>query len=319
VDNKACNRATIETLIKAGAFDSTGCLRSHLFQWVESALKAGQGAAEDAAKGQGNLFGGDEEPMSTNPGANAPGSFGMPKIPEWSDKEKSNYEKEVLGFYLSTHPLKEFADLFAMFCSHTCSESAVAPSGTQVLLAGTIGEIKIGASKNPKPGKPFKFAMFDFEDASGSVRTILWADAYAQYTDFIKNGTIVFMRGRMDRNRSADAESPDGNFIVDEVFSIDEAPQKLCQGLSITFDEQRHTKESVDSLLQILLANPGVSSVKFSIRLNDGAWASFNGGKTAVSVTPLLYRRITDMLGENVAKVLVKPPEKKQQNGWRRG
>jgi DNA polymerase-3 subunit alpha len=313
VDNRACNRATIETLIKAGAFDSLGQKRSQLMQMTESAVKAGQGAAEDAAKGQGNLFGGEDEPAA-QPAA----MQGLPKIPEWTDKEKSNYEKEVLGFYLTSHPLQEFAEVFAMLRSHECSEAVLLPDKTQVVLAGTVNDIKIGAGKNPKPGKPNDYAMFTLEDASGSVRSIMWSDAYAKFSEFIKRDSVVFMRGRTDRSRSAESHSPDGNFIVDEVFAIDDAPKKLCRGLAITLDEQRHSGDSVDTLLKILRESPGNGSVELSLRLKDGATVTFRGGKSTVGVTPALYHRLTEFLGTDSATVLRTAMPAKPQNGYRR-
>ena len=316
VDNKACNKATIETLIKSGAFDSTGSKRSQLFQIIESAMKAGQGAAEDAAKGQGSLFGGEdnEVKMQAQPSVQQ----GLPAIPEWTDKEKSTYEKEVLGFYLSTHPLQEFVEVFAMYRSHMCSEAVVLPDKTSVVLAGTVTDIKIGKGKNPRPGKPNEYAMFSLEDASGSVRSIMWAEAYAQCSHLIKSDSIVFMRGRMDRSRCLSADSPDGNFMADEVFTVDEAPKKLCRGLVITLDEQQHSKDSVETLLKILREHPGSESVEFSLRLNNGATAIFRGGKTAVGVTPTLYRQITEFLGTGSARVLIKPPPVKPQTGYRK-
>jgi DNA polymerase-3 subunit alpha len=294
VDNKACNRAAIEALIKAGAFDSMGYKRSQLFQMVDAALKAGQGAAVDAAKGQGNLFGGDEdEPITVTP-------RGLPTIPEWTDKEKSDYEKEVLGFYLSANPFLEFADAFAMLRSHECSVATILPDKTQVVLAGIVSSIKIATDKNSK-----KYGNFTLEDTAGSVRSIMWADPYAKFSHLIKSDSVVIMRGRMDRRRSVDDESADGNFIADEVFTVDEALKKLCRGFAITLDEQQHTPESVESLLKILRENPGGGSVELFLRLKDGATATFHGGKTTASVTPALYRRLTEFLGADSAKVVL--------------
>jgi len=317
VDNRACNRAAIESLIKAGAFDSMGYKRSQLLQCVETALKAGQGAAEEAARGQGSLFGNDDEPEMAVP-------RGLPTIPEWTDKEKSLYEKEVLGFYLTSHPLQEFDGLFAMLRTHECSESTVLPDRTQVVLAGTVTDIKIATTKNSKPGKPNRFAMFTLEDTAGSVRSIMWADAYEEYMEFIRNDSIVFMRGRMDRNRSAytnspdKGNSPDANFIVDEVFSVDEAPQKLCRGLTIAFDEQQHSSDLVETVQKMLRETPGGGAVELSLRLKEGATAVFNGGKVTVGVTPVLYRRLTECLGADAATILrTAPPQRQQKSGYR--
>jgi len=317
VDNRACNKGAIEALIKAGAFDSIGQKRSQLFQSIELAMKAGQEAAVDAAKGQGSLFGGDEpEPVAT--------PKGLPTLPEWTDKEKSIYEKEVLGFYLTSHPLQEFAEVFAMFRTHECAEATVLNDHTPVVLAGTITELSVRPGKNPKPDKPSTFAMFTLEDASGSVRSIMWAEAYEQFADFIKNDSIVFMRGRMDRSRSAHTDcpengnSPDGNFIVDEVFSVDEASKKLCRGLTITLDEQQHGSDLLETLRQMLRETPGSGVVELSLRLKDGVLVTFSGGKTTVGVTPTLYRRLADFLGADAAKILrTAIPQRPQKSGYK--
>ncbi|MDR2437752.1 MAG: DNA polymerase III subunit alpha, partial [Planctomycetaceae bacterium] len=96
VDNRACSRGTVETLIKAGAFDSLGCPRSQLFRTVEQAFKSAQSTAEDIAKGQRSLFASFDDTESA--AAAKPVTFaGLPEIPEWSDKEKATYEKESLG------------------------------------------------------------------------------------------------------------------------------------------------------------------------------------------------------------------------------
>ena len=311
VDNKACNRATIEALIKAGAFDSTGYKRLQLFQCVEMALKAGQGAAEDAAKGQGRLFGSDEvhEPMD----ATIP--KGLAAIPEWTDKEKSVYEKEVLGFYLTSHPLQELTEVFAMYRTHECAAVGGLPDKMPVVLAGVINDIKVGTNKKGKAGN---YAKFDLEDVSGTVNTTMWSDAYEQCSELIKSGTIVIMRGRADRYNSVSDDSADANFNAEDVCILDEAPKKLCRGLAITLDEERHSNDSVETLRKILRESSGDVPVELLLRLKDGATAVFSGGKMTVGVTPGLYRRLTELLGANSAKVLLKPPQRKQQNGYRR-
>jgi DNA polymerase III alpha subunit len=203
-----------------------------------------------------------------------------------------------------------------MFRSHECAEAVILPDKTQIVLAGVVNDIKIAAGKNPKPDKPNTYAMFTLEDASGSVRSIMWSEAYDKFSPLIKSDSIVFMRGRMDRSRSAETSaemvSPDGNFIVDEAFTIDEAPKKLCRGLAIALNEQLHSTASVDTLLKVLQESPGSEPVELSLRLRDGATAIFRGGKTTVGVTPALFQRITDLLGTDSAKVLIKPPPAKK-------
>ncbi|MCU0963357.1 MAG: DNA polymerase III subunit alpha, partial [Pirellulaceae bacterium] len=121
VDVAACNRATLETLIKAGAFDSCGARRAQLMAVVDRAIQAGAAALADRRSGQQSLFGDldDDEPAT----AIVP----LPEVPEWQDKERLAMEKEVLGFYLSSHPLAEYEQLLATFCSHTTVSVSALP------------------------------------------------------------------------------------------------------------------------------------------------------------------------------------------------
>jgi DNA polymerase-3 subunit alpha len=103
VEPQSCNRSTIETLIKAGAFDSFGAHRSQLYAIVDRALQSGASAIADKKAGQLNLFGGGEEEAEE-----VSVTVDLPDIPEMEEREKLNREKEVLGFYLSSHPLAEY-------------------------------------------------------------------------------------------------------------------------------------------------------------------------------------------------------------------
>ncbi|HID77439.1 MAG TPA: DNA polymerase III subunit alpha, partial [Planctomycetaceae bacterium] len=154
LDPHVVNRATIETLIKAGAFDSLGTHRAQLFHAVDRALQAGAAKAADRRSGQLGLF--DEADVR----AEAPAA-GLPDVPEWPEAEKVAKEKEVLGFYLSSHPLAEYREILELYCSHSTTEAAALAHRTDVLLGGMVSAIKWSHVKNPRPGKPSKYAMFD--------------------------------------------------------------------------------------------------------------------------------------------------------------
>jgi DNA polymerase-3 subunit alpha len=96
------NRSAIESLIKAGAFDSLGAARARLFAAIDRAMQSGAAAAADRRRGQLALFGRDDEgdPQQA-------GTANLPELPEWEHRDRLVKEKEVLGFYLSSHPLAE--------------------------------------------------------------------------------------------------------------------------------------------------------------------------------------------------------------------
>ncbi|MEO8269879.1 MAG: DNA polymerase III subunit alpha, partial [Aureliella sp.] len=171
VEASECNRAAIETLIKAGAFDATGAKRSQLMAVVEKAIQAGASMHADRRSGQMNLFGEEvaapEEEFPTN---------NMQEMDEFADKPKLMMEKEVLGMYLSAHPLEEYQALLATFCSHETTNLKDVKDRQEVIVGGMISSIKLANTKNPKPGAPSKYANFDLADVQGAVRCICWPD-----------------------------------------------------------------------------------------------------------------------------------------------
>ena len=110
VDPQSCNRAAIETLIKAGAFDSLGARRSQLLAVLDRAVQAGASAAADRRSGQKNLFQSFDDSSSEETT-----DLSLPDIPEVPERELLALEKEVLGFYLSSHPLSEYQNLLETY------------------------------------------------------------------------------------------------------------------------------------------------------------------------------------------------------------
>ncbi len=145
VDPSACNRATIETLVKAGAFDSLGARRAQLMAVVDRALQSGAAAMADRRSGQKNLFGDIEEDDDVAEAA-------LPDVPEIEERERLAMEKEVLGFYLSSHPLAEYEKTLATFCSHNTAEIVDLPERAEVILGGMLSAIKPGHVRESPAG-----------------------------------------------------------------------------------------------------------------------------------------------------------------------
>ena len=110
----------------------------------------------------------------------------LPDVPEWEQNDRLAKEKEVLGFYLSSHPLAEHAKTLQAYCSHTTVEAAALKHRTEVMLGGMIASIKHSHTKNPKPGSPSRYAMFDLEDTAGIMRCICWPEQFAQFGELIQ-------------------------------------------------------------------------------------------------------------------------------------
>ena len=87
----------------------------------------------------------------------------------------------MLGFYLTSHPLAEHAKTLKAYCSHTTVEAAALNHRTEVMLGGMLSAIKSAHTKNPRPGSPSRYAMFDLEDTEGMMRCIVWPEQFVNY------------------------------------------------------------------------------------------------------------------------------------------
>ena len=157
--------------MKAGALDSSAARRSQWFAAIDRALQGGASAAADRRSGQKGLFGDDEEDTPETIAKD------LPDLPEWDQKDRLAKEKEVLGFYLTSHPLAEHAKKLTAYCSHTTVEATALKHREKVMLGGMIASIKHSHTKNPKPGAPSRYAMFDLEDTEGIMPHHLLAGA----------------------------------------------------------------------------------------------------------------------------------------------
>jgi len=168
-----CDARSMEALIKSGAMDVFGCKRSQLMQSVDRALKASRTAIEDRKRGQKSFFDSMEDDTTPQEAAKA-ANAALPDIPEWEPKEIAEYEKEVLGFYLSSHPLKEHEATFTAYRSHSLNEAVRLPHDTSVILAGMISDIKKGVSKTGKstPCSHWKTPTAPFAASFGTASSI---------------------------------------------------------------------------------------------------------------------------------------------------
>jgi len=286
LDPSTVNRTAIEALIKAGAVDSFGARRAQWFQVVERAIQSGAAAAADRRHGQRGLF--DDEEEDTAEAA----SVSLPDVPEWDDRAKLAGEKEVLGFYLSSHPLAEHADLLDQLASHSTAQAAELPNRSEVMLGGMIGALKLAHTKNPKPGKPSKYAMFDLEDRAGIMRCIVWPEQYAQFLELIQPDAILMVRGVVDKRPG----SEEANLIVNELLRPEEATRH-CKLLRIRLVEREHGQRGLEQLHEILRGYPGACPVQLHLCLADGTTVLSHSTKLRIDVCTPMRRRVDELLG----------------------
>jgi DNA polymerase III subunit alpha len=280
--------------------DCFGAKRSQLLAVVEKAIQGGASKLKDKKSGQMNLFDDFEEVMETVPVV-------LPDIPEFPDREKSVLEKEVLGFYLTSHPLSEHASILQAFCSHTSASAKNAKNGDEVLMGGMISSIKHAHIRNPRPGQSSKYANFDLEDMDGYVRSICWPGDFEQCGDNIQPDAVVLARGVIERRGDGD----EINFKVSEVIPIADADTKFTTGIHILFDQTKHEEDLLDRIREILRGYPGQKDVMLAVKLTSGETVHVKALKQKVDVAPELRTRLDDLLGTPSHKLLMVKPKMK--------
>jgi len=260
VDLRQMTRATIEALVKCGAFSSVKAKRSQLLATLERAVEGGQRAQEDRRIGQINLFGGPESPK-------APAGDSLPDLPEIDRAELLKFEKELLGFYITSHPLADHQAELERYGTHSTRQALAAPEGIEVTLGGMIGRIKRTITKNGRSaGQPM--AIVTVEDLEGQIDCTLFAETLAdvikRWPDAIKAESILFIRGKIDKRR----ETP--GIIVNDVVPIDQAVSRLTTAVGVELDRSRHNEEMVPRLGSLLKNHKG--NVEVFLRVPANGW-----------------------------------------------
>ncbi|MCR9293436.1 MAG: DNA polymerase III subunit alpha [bacterium] len=308
IDPSDCNRSTIETLIKAGAFDSLQAHRAQLMAIVEKAIQGGAAVLADRRRGQSLLFDEAEE-ASNEQGQDQK----LPELPEFPEKMKLTMEKEVLGMYLSAHPMAEYQLQLKSFCSHTTAQLKDVKDRSEVIVGGMISSIKLANTRNPKPDAPSKYANFDLEDLDGACRCICWPNSYETMGHLIQAENVVIMRASVDKRGGGD----EVNLIANEIIPIDEASTRFTAGIRIHVDQNTHDIELLPQLNEVLRGYPGNLQVTVALKMTSGETVQLLSRKHRISVTPELRGRLDDLLGANSHALLVSPPKPSNGNGTR--
>src|SRR5213595_2941192 len=189
LDSRIASRKMLESLIKAGAFDFAGRDRAELFSCIDDAVSASVAAQRDRLAGQVALF--DETTASSTSRKRA--------ASRWSEHEKLSYEKELLGFYVSGHPLDAYVDVFAAKNYRSIASLGDLDDRASFKIAGAL--VQIDKKFTKREGKPF--AVVWVEDLSGTLEVVLWNEVYIKVADALAPGRVVEIRGTVDKRDEA--------------------------------------------------------------------------------------------------------------------
>lgn len=292
------SRATLETLIKAGALDCLGAKRSQLMAMIDRAVQHAASSAADKKSGQKSLFAMFDEPAAET------ATVAMPDIPEWEERDRLAYEKEVLGFYLTSHPLSEHQDKIAEYCSYRTSQLGELKDRSEVWIGGMISSVKISHVKKARnEDEPTKYANFDLEDMEGMVRCIMWPNEYATSAMSVVSEAVVAARGTVDRRGGGD----EINLIVKEVVPLAQLDTRCARRVTIRVDEKRHGLSRLKQVRELARIHAGNCPLQLLLDLEDGQQVVIDSQSVRVSSEPAFRDRIDDLLSKGHFDVMTQP------------
>jgi DNA polymerase-3 subunit alpha len=256
IDLRTVSKAALERLVKAGAMDVFGH-RAQLMQALPRALQAAQEQQNDRRRGQRNLF---DAFADSGPDAEASATEGLADVPPWPETEKLKYEKEVLDFYFSSHPLAQKERELRRYATHTAEQVRKMPADEEVTLGGMLTQVRFKNTQKARNGNS-RYARFKLEDMTGTVECVIWPDDLARCKDIVEEDRICFLRGCVERVR----EEP--SLLVTRIFSPEQAAREMAKGLWLLLRlKEPRGLAKVDSLAEILLRTPGPCPVYLTIR-----------------------------------------------------
>ena len=209
VDLGSVNRRMIESFIKAGAMDSLEGTRSQLWAVIDRAMESGQRVWRDRASGQVDLFG--ELMAGTDPPA-----MELPKVRDWTSREKLTGEKETIGFYVTGHPLDEYRDKVADLATHDTTTTEGLERGVDVAMCGVITGIQRRRNKDQK-----LWASFVLEDWAGTAECMAFAKVFEELSKDLVEDKAVLIRGMILPEENAAPRISVKSIVPLEVAGLD--------------------------------------------------------------------------------------------------
>jgi DNA polymerase-3 subunit alpha len=287
VDTVVCNKRVIESLVKAGAFDSLGHRRRALVSVHEQAVEQYVEVKRNEAIGQDSLFGGLEE-EGGGFGAGWGVSVSLPDIAEWDKQTLLAHERDMLGLYVSDHPLMGLEHVLSSSADCTIGQLLAdedRPDNATVTIAGLITSVQ---RKITKRGD--SWAMITVEDLEGAVDVLLFPSSYQLCSTLLVEDAIVVVKGRLSRQK----DQP-------EIHGQEVSQPDLSQGPSgpvvISLPSTRCTPPVVEQLRDVLGTHPGVTEVRLRLMTRTSTTVMRLDDRLRVSASPALFADLKALLG----------------------
>jgi len=290
VDLRLLNKRVLESLIKSGAMDSLGT-RAQLMAGLDRAIERGQKTQRDAEFGQHGLFGVFASDMPQQ-------NDRLPEVPEWDEHQRLAAEKEILGFFITGHPMEKYRDKLQDFSGYLDTAAICAmKQGTgkdEIPTAGIISGVRVIKSR-----KGDLYAQAALEDMAGSVQVIVFPEAYKRLADKLKMEVPVFVRGAVRVEEGANPK-----LAISTISSLDEIKPKLPRSVRIRLPLDIAQPETVDALHKLFRDRRGEAKVLFNLERPGDFMVVMEADGYNVQADRLFIARAEELCGRGSVQVV---------------
>jgi DNA polymerase-3 subunit alpha len=301
VDLRVMNKRVLESLIKAGALDSLG-RRAQLMAAVDKAMERAQKAQRDAAQGQTGLFGlFDEAPRAGH------GGDDLPRVADWEEGERLANEKEVLGFFVSGHPLDKYAEKLRNLTGVITTAEALerkaperrwgqqADASDEIQVAGMILGLRVQKSKREQK----LYAQAALEDATGKIELICFPRDYERLSGQLKIEAPVLVRGVLMGDEDAAPK-----ISVSSIVALEDVQVKLPVGVRIRINLERASDEMFAELKSAADAAPGPGKVMLHLEKKGEYAVILEPEGMSVAADRGWVERVEELVGKGAVQAL---------------
>ena len=284
VSLKSVNRKVLESLNMAGALDGLEGNRAQKYAVIETALKYGQTIQENKARNQVDLFG-----ASSANGQDTSMVPSLPQAEEWSEAQLLEKEKEVLGMYLSGHPLLKYAEDLEEFSNFDFTDNIEQRNGSKVRVGGSICDVKMHFDR-----KNNQMAFFKLDCLGGQAEILAFSDTFAKYKDLIKNDSVVFISGKP----TDETDFSELKMIADDIVNVEKAREIYSKNVNIRIEPDQMSPTDVDALLNMAKEHVGGCGLMFHMASERGKQQRIYAHNVKVSAHSSFLKKLRDTYGK---------------------
>ena len=282
-DSRLVNKKVMESLIKCGAYDSLGFKRSQMFAMLQRAMDMANTIQKERSMGQMLLFSDQAEVVNNE----------VPNIKEWPEGQLLHFEKEILGFYITGHPLARYEKLLQEYSTADSSKLKELGDGAKIRFGGIINKVKNTVTKRTGD----KMAIMMMEDLEGVVEVLVFPSSYKNVSKYVQPNLAVFVEGRLNLRE----DRP--KIIVEDIVPIDEVRPRFTKKLTVNIVSVGLENNILEDVKKIFQRHKGNIPVYLSVSTKkNGSYNIVVDKDLFVSPTNDLLAELEELIGRDHIK-----------------